>query len=54
VGTKAAAVTKVGLKTAGNVILQSVVLDRPFIYAIVDNETNLPLFIGTVYNPNEK
>ncbi len=23
-------------------------LDRPFVYAIVDTQTNLPLFLGTV------
>ena len=23
-------------------------LDRPFLYAIIDNNTNLPLFIGAV------
>ncbi|WP_236617209.1 serpin family protein [Thermoanaerobacter kivui] len=23
-------------------------LDRPFVYAIIDNKTNLPIFIGTV------
>jgi serpin B len=25
-----------------------VTLDRPFVYMIIDNETNLPVFIGTV------
>ena len=25
-----------------------ILLDRPFLYMIVDNATNLPLFIGTV------
>lgn len=25
--------------------------DQPFVCAIVDTETNLPLFIGTVQNP---
>ena len=28
--------------------IYKVYLDRPFVYAIVDNETNIPLFIGTV------
>ena len=27
-----------------------ITLDRPFIYAIVDNETHLPLFLGMVTN----
>jgi serpin B len=26
-------------------------LDRPFVYAIIDNATNLPVFIGTFMNP---
>ena len=26
----------------------SVILDRPFVYMIIDNETNLPIFIGTL------
>lgn len=52
VGTKAGAVTKVemaekGIPSVGN----KVILDRPFVYAIVENTTNLPIFIGTVVNP---
>lgn len=49
-GTKAAAVTAVemecgcSLEDPSNVI--EIVLDRPFIYMIVENETNLPLFCG--------
>jgi serpin B len=27
---------------------KTVRLDRPFVYAIIDNATNLPIFIGTV------
>jgi len=27
--------------------LPNVILTRPFVYAIIDNETNLPLFIGS-------
>jgi serpin B len=47
-GTKAGAVTKVemNLKSAGPG--ETVILDRPFVYAIIDNTTDLPLFIGTV------
>ena len=44
-GTKAAAVTAVKLKYASGF---SVVLNRPFVYMIVDNTTNLPIFVGTV------
>ncbi len=44
-GTKAGAVTSVGaeLKSAPNI---SVVLNRPFLYMIVDNVSGLPIFIG--------
>jgi serine protease inhibitor len=48
-GTKAGAVTKVEMKDEGAPMdLKIVTLDRPFIYAIIDNSTNLPIFIGTV------
>ncbi len=47
-GTKAGAVTKVEMKAESAVPGYSVRLDRPFVYAIVDNQTNLPLFLGTV------
>lgn len=51
-GTKAGAATKVQLQTKGEATIQhSIILNRPFVYAIVDNETKLPLFIGTVMNP---
>ena len=48
-GTKAAAVTKVEMKATGALIeKKKVYLDRPFVYMIVDNATNLPIFIGTL------
>lgn len=48
-GTKAAAVTKVEMKNESIMIPERVVtLDRPFVYMILDNTTNLPVFIGTV------
>ncbi len=53
-GTKAAAVTVVTMKcNSANIILdyKEVHLDRPFVYAIVDNENNLPVFIGTFDQP---
>ena len=49
-GTKAAAVTAVEA-TAGSAEppeVHRVVLDRPFVYMIVDTHANLPLFLGTV------
>lgn len=29
---------------------ERVILDRPFLYAIVDTKTNLPIFIGIMEN----
>ena len=29
----------------------NIVFDRPFIYAVVDNESYIPIIIGTVNNP---
>lgn len=51
-GTKAAAVTSVEMK-CGSVLreeprVEEVTLDRPYAYLIIDDATNLPLFIGTV------
>jgi serpin B len=49
-GTKAAAVTwgEMNTKSALPVDPKQVYLDRPFLYMIVDAESGLPLFIGTV------
>ena len=49
-GTKAGAVTMVsaGTGSAGPSDPKIVHLDRPFVYAIIDNSTNLPIFIGTL------
>ena len=48
-GTKAGAVTKVQMNDESAPMSEWVVtLNRPFIYMIIDNETNLPVFIGTV------
>ena len=48
-GTKAGAATAADIKansdTGG---LYSVTLDRPFVYAVIDDATGLPVFIGTV------
>jgi serpin B len=50
IGTRAGAVTAVIM--AGNFAVPPppvpVILDRPFVFAIIDNATNLPIFIGTV------
>jgi serpin B len=47
-GTKAGAVTKVEIRDESYTETKLVILDRPFIYAIIDNSTGLPIFIGTV------
>ena len=50
-GTKAGAVTLVAMATTSlppQDPPKIVRLDRPFVYAIIDNATNLPVFIGTV------
>lgn len=50
-GTKAGAATKVTItdkSAAGGESFRTVTLDRPFIYAIIDNLNSLPVFIGTV------
>ena len=49
-GTRAAAVTAVVVAetTAVQAPPKTVVLDRPFLYMIVDTATDLPIFIGTV------
>ena len=51
-GTKAAAVTGVFMKSSAIRLgdVKRVILNRPFVYAIVDNATKLPVFIGTVNN----
>lgn len=50
-GTKAAAVTAIEMKAGSAMPVQEpkvVTLDRPFVYMIVDVNTGLPVFIGTV------
>ncbi len=51
-GTEAAAVTAVEIsKTSMPAPGQSLVLDRPFIYGIVDLDSTLPLFLGILETP---
>ena len=49
-GTKAAATTIVATnrKSANSEPTKSVYLNRPFVYAIIDTEADIPAFIGTV------
>lgn len=52
-GTKAAAVTSVTVKATGmspSTGVKNVVLDRPFVYAIIDTQTGLPIFLGVCEN----
>lgn len=50
-GTRAAAVTAVMAKANSAMIdVKYVKLNRPFVYAIIDNTNKLPVFIGTVNN----
>ncbi|MBQ3085106.1 MAG: serpin family protein [Clostridia bacterium] len=51
IGTRAAAVTSVAMDESAAVMpdeVRDVILDRPFVYFILDARTNLPIFIGTV------
>lgn len=53
-GTKAAAATMIGMKNSGALMMdeqKKVYLDRPFIYMIIDRNYNVPLFIGTMTDP---
>ena len=47
-GTRAGAVTSVGMNATSAYTPHKVILNRPFVYAIIDNHTDLPVFIGTV------
>jgi serpin B len=49
-GTKAGAATAVEMETLSAPMEEpkTVYLDRPFVYMLIDCETNLPIFIGTV------
>ncbi|MBE6631371.1 MAG: serine protease, partial [Ruminococcaceae bacterium] len=50
-GTRAAAVTAVEVECEGMITyedLKTVDLDRPFIYMIIDDTNNIPVFVGTI------
>ncbi len=52
-GTKAGAVTKVEMRDECAMWpRETVTLDRPFVYMIIDNATNLPIFMGAVTEIN--
>lgn len=53
-GTKAAAATEVTISVESALVperMETVKLDRPFVYMIVHWETGIPLFIGTMMDP---
>lgn len=53
-GTKAAAVTAIIMNEAAVAPAElSVTFDRPFVYAIIDTATGLPLFLGTITSLGE-
>ena len=55
IGTRAGAATAVEMVAEGAmeiVEFKEVILDRPFVYMLIDCETNLPFFIGTMVNVN--
>lgn len=54
-GTRAGAATAVEMPAYGAMEIpefKEVVLDRPFVYMIIDCETNLPFFMGTMMDVN--
>lgn len=55
-GTRAGAATVVAMTDGAAMIEEPkrVTLDRPFLYAIIDAETNLPVFVGTMCDPRVK
>jgi serine protease inhibitor len=53
-GAEAASVVKVEIRTTSVAIDEvSINFNRPFIYAILDTETNLPIFLGIMNNPQK-
>ena len=52
-GMEAGAATKVEMSKRGGDSFKKLRtnLNRPFIYAIIDNQTNMPIFLGTMHNP---
>ncbi|MGN0485269.1 MAG: serpin family protein [Lachnospiraceae bacterium] len=57
-GTKAAAATSAQIANdaaaAPSAQIQEVILDRPFVYAVIDEQTELPIFMGVVRQIDEQ
>lgn len=47
-GTRAAAVSFAEMDDGAAMIEETVYLDRPFVYAIIDDETQIPIFVGVM------
>ena len=47
-GTEAGAVTMIAADGSAMMETKEVILDRPFLYMIIDTDANLPIFIGAV------
>lgn len=47
-GTKAGAVTRTNTNDSAPLVYQEVFLNRPFVYMLIDCNSNTPFFIGTV------
>lgn len=52
-GTKATAVTGIGITPYSARIFDTLVFDRPFMIFIVDQTTNNVLFMGKIVNPTD-
>lgn len=51
-GAKAGAATEVQMSaTSMPIDVKNIDFNRPFVYAIIDTQTDLPIFLGTVSNP---
>ena len=52
-GTRAGAASAVSIEAKSAPMYDyTVKLDRPFVYAIIDNAANLPIFLGTMQIPS--
>ena len=53
-GTRAAAVTAIVESVVDSMPIYqlTITLDRPFVYMIIENETNTPIFMGTLDSIN--
>ena len=47
-GTRAAAVTAIDMRLKAVMVQKKVILDRPFVFMILDTTQGLPIFVGTV------